>query len=76
LDLAAANFIQTEVELKKDKLWLSQIFNWYKDDFGGKKGLVKFLLQHLPEGSRRSMLIENGEKTRFLFSPYNWSLNI
>jgi hypothetical protein len=77
LALVASNFIHNEVAIKADKLLLSQIFNWYKKDFGGKQGLVDTLLHYLPEEDvRYSMLLEHGDKTGFTFSPYNWSLNI
>jgi hypothetical protein len=76
LSLAASNFIQNEVEIKEDKLLLSQIFNWYKGDFGGKQGLVDILIHYLPENDRSSMLWEIGKKTAFDFSPYDWLLNI
>jgi len=48
---------------------LSQIFNWYPEDFGkGKSGLIKFINQYRDEPLSSS--------TKISYYPYDWSLNI
>ncbi len=75
LDMAASNFIQHEVQIKGNQLWLSQIFNWYSRDFGKKNGLVRLLLKYLPHDERYTLLNEQGKHTKFKYLPYDWDLN-
>jgi hypothetical protein len=75
LDLATRNFVDQETALKVDTLWLSMIFKWYLTDFGKKSGLVRFLLDYLPDDERRAWLLAKGESARFKYLSYDWGLN-
>ncbi|MBS1251237.1 MAG: hypothetical protein MAG451_00268 [Anaerolineales bacterium] len=77
LDLAAANFVNAEVEIDSEagELRLSQIFQWYAGDFGGRAGVIEFLLRHLPESEEREWLASHGSNVRFSYRPYDWTLN-
>ncbi len=56
------------VRIKGKKVWLSQIFEWYKDDFiRGGKSLVEYVNQY------RTDKIDTDFKV--FHYPYNWSLN-
>jgi len=76
LDMAASNFIQSEVRLEDGRLWISQIFNWYLGDFNRKVGLINLLIKYLPDDKRRAWLIERAQKGRFKYLPYDWALNV
>jgi hypothetical protein len=54
---------------------LSKIFRWYEGDFGGKEGIIKFLIRHLPADHRREYITLNRSKLRLKYTPYDWRLN-
>ena len=78
LDTAARNFINsTEVLIlpEKKKVFLSQIFNWYKKDFGGKEKIFHFLLEHLDKDEKPAFLKENMDNIAIEYLFYDWNLN-
>lgn len=77
LDLATANFVNAEVEIdpERGELRLSQIFNWYAGDFGGRDGVLAFLLEHLPAGEDREWLASRRHDVTLNYQPYDWTLN-
>ncbi len=77
LDLAARNFIQGDLSLDKDRkiVSLSRIFNWYQVDFGGKGGIVDFLLNHIVDPGNQGWLEENRTAVQLNYHPYDWGLN-
>ncbi len=78
MDLAASGFINgPEVEIlpERNLLRLSPIFKWYSSDFGGRKGIVDFLVKYREDGKARDYLVEHGIKADFAWKEYDWSLN-
>ncbi len=77
LELATRNFIavDTIIDEQRNHVQLSQIFNWYMNDFGGPEAVVDFLLLYLPDDERRSWL-EQAQSVRLTYKPYDWGLNI
>ena len=78
LETAARNFINsTEVLIlpEKKKVFLSQIFNWYKKDFGGKEKIFHFLLEHLDKDEKPAFLKENMDNIAIEYLFYDWNLN-
>jgi hypothetical protein len=75
LDMAASNFIANDVAVDtgRNEVSLSQIFNWYKGDFGGYQGILDFLLRYLPDDERRQWLKQQ-PSVNLAFRPYDWSL--
>ena len=67
LEVAMENFLNSEVniEVKNGKTKVSEIFKWYKDDFGGESGISNYI------NSRRYASVPQ----EIEFMPYNWSLN-
>lgn len=56
------------VQVEDKSVYLSELFKWYKKDFGGTdEGLIEFLNKH-----RGTKLPENAE---ILYKKYDWSLN-
>jgi hypothetical protein len=77
LDLAARNFIQQDLLVDKDRktVSISSIFRWYQVDFGGKGGIIDFLLSHIVEPANQKWLEENRTTAWLNFHPYDWRLN-
>ena len=77
LELAARNFIQGDLVIDKDQkqISISNIFRWYQVDFGGKQGVIDFLLNHIIDLGDQQWLEENRTKVRLNFHPYDWGLN-
>ena len=77
LDLAARNFIRGDLLLDKDQktVSVSKIFRWYQVDFGGKQGIIDFLLNHIMEPEIQGWLEENRTTAKLNYHPYDWGLN-
>lgn len=74
LELAARAFVAADAELDGATLRLSAIFDWYRADFGGYAGVVRFVRQYLPDDERRRRLAALRE-VDLVFKPYDWGLN-
>jgi hypothetical protein len=78
LDMAAKNFVNSSEVIvlpEKNKIFLSQIFDWYDKDFGGNEGIRRFLLRYLDKDDKWTFIDKNwsGIKVEYLF--YDWDLN-
>ena len=83
LDMAAQAFINgggVRLERTRGEVWLSQIFQWYASDFGGrpfglgdKRPLLKFVARYWSEVLDREALLQGSLAVRF--QPYDWNLN-
>ncbi len=67
LDLATKNYLSNEVTFSKDSsiIFVPQTMNWFRKDFGGKKGM-----KHLLDKYK----IIHSEDVRIKFKKYDWSL--
>ncbi|MGJ8632949.1 MAG: DUF547 domain-containing protein [Luteolibacter sp.] len=77
LDEQARGFLNNTSKNRVDKasgtLYLSSIFDWFKEDFIKKSGSVeKFVAPYFPAAEKS--LIESG-KLKVKFSDYDWNLN-
>ncbi len=59
------------VQLTAKGLQLSSIFNWYASDFGGPKGVVRYIKAHSPP----SLQTRITPATKIIGDAYDWSLN-
>lgn len=77
LDLAAQTFVNQGgvAAAPDDRLHLSRIFQWYERDFGGREGVLEFVLRYLDEGPIRERLLKQEDPPRIRFQPYDWSVN-
>jgi hypothetical protein len=77
LDLAARAFVDADAEVDQasSTLRLSKIFDWYRADFDGYAGVLRFVLAHLPDDARRRWLVAQPE-VDLAFRAYDWSLNL
>ena len=74
LDKATKGFLATERGARRsgDTLEVSRIFKWYAKDFGGHAGVVRFLVDHLPE--QLSLWVQDSSPS-IKFMSYDWRLN-
>ena len=65
----ARNFINNNNfnKISADKIQVSQIFNWYHEDFGGKNNLINYLNQFSK--------VQISNKAAVDFLEYDWKLN-
>ncbi|UCF57099.1 MAG: DUF547 domain-containing protein [Deltaproteobacteria bacterium] len=78
LEIATRNFINSsEVVIlpEENKVLLSQMFNWYKRDFGGKKEIFEFLLRYLVQDEKSDFLERNMDSIIVEYLFYDWNLN-
>lgn len=90
LENAARDFVNDEgrnkIDVGKRAVEISQIFDWFGDDFRARFGVngfpgrsakqaavLNFLVQHLPEGDKKELLQSNKFSLRNL--TYDWTLN-
>ncbi|XP_007557200.1 uncharacterized protein LOC103141471 isoform X1 [Poecilia formosa] len=79
---AAEAFLENDdacmVDSGKNEVCLSQIFKWYKADFGGTdEKLLKWVLDHMGDSPKKTSLqdVLSAGKTKVSFLPYDWSSN-
>ncbi|KAK0153791.1 Glutaredoxin [Merluccius polli] len=82
LRTAAEAFLENDdgcaVDCRKQEVRLSQIFKWYKADFGGTdEKVLNWVLEHMSDSPKRSNLeiILSAGKTKLSYLPYDWSTN-
>lgn len=73
LKLAAKRFINQNkgVNFVGGRMILSKIFQWYEEDFGGKKGVQKELFEHARDNLKRKIESYQGR----ISYRYDWQLN-
>ncbi len=78
LELAAYKFVNSsEVVIlpEENKIIMSQVFDWYQRDFGGKKAVLKFIKERVDSDWKREFLTENIEQVKVEYLFYDWNLN-
>lgn len=67
LNLATQAFLFSEAnEIQySNTILISKLFNWYINDFGGKKGVIKFLKKY-------NVISNELENPKIIYSEYNW----
>jgi hypothetical protein len=78
LDEAATSFVNSsEVVIlpEEGKLLLSEIFRWYEEDFGGKPGVIDFIIDNLADDKTRDFLKQSAGTIQFEYIFYDWNLN-
>lgn len=65
---------KNRVDVENGVVWLSPIFDWYREDFPeGDEGLGRYLAGFHPPGPARELLV--AERFDVRFTEYDWSLN-
>ncbi len=78
LHMAAKDFVNSSevlVLLEKNTVFLSQIFDWYERDFGGKEGIRRFLLRYLDKDEKWSFVEKSWQEAKVEYLFYDWDLN-
>lgn len=78
LETATRNFINSsEVVIlpERNKILLSQIFNWYGKDFGKKKDIFEFILRYLDPDDKAGYLAQHMDDIEVEYLFYDWNLN-
>lgn len=76
LDQAAGAFINggaVRWDPERDTLWLSKIFDWYEQDFGGKQRILDLILKHCRNEYIHKLPALIDLKLRYM--PYDWDIN-
>jgi len=75
LDDAAGRFINDGKSnyLKEKTLYLSKVFDWYSEDFGGEDGALAFIRKYA-QGDL-ALRLATSEKPEIAYLDYDWSLN-
>ncbi len=79
LDLAARSFINgpdVRVDRARGRIALSQIFEWYAEDFGTTRAeVVRFVGRYLDDAGLAQYVRENADRLTVEYLRYDWSLN-
>lgn len=82
LRTAAEAFLENDdacvVDSGKNEVRLSQIFKWYKADFGGTdEKLLNWVLEHMGDSPKKTSLqdVVFSGKTKVSYLPYDWTSN-
>jgi hypothetical protein len=78
LEAAAHGFVESsEVVIlpEENKILLSQIFDWYRKDFGGRREALGFVLERLDDGPAARHLAAHLDDIRVEYLFYDWNLN-
>lgn len=77
LELATRGFLASEVSLAQDSatLHVSSIFNWFSGDFGGRQGVIGFVLEKHPDADFRERLSAVRERVALRYTRYDWGIN-
>jgi hypothetical protein len=79
LESAAVSFVNSSEVLvlpEEEKVLLSEIFRWYEGDFGGRDGVLDFIVDYLVDDDARLFVREHGSGLRLEYLHYDWNLNI
>lgn len=75
LDLATRSFVEDSVIVRPGIVYLSQLFRWYRADFGGSEGVRALLFDYLDDDRCCELRKRQGESLRLRYMPYDWGLN-
>jgi hypothetical protein len=78
LDLAARSFLNRNgavLDKGKNTLFLSQVFMWFKEDFGkNKKEIINLIVPYLGD-EKRAYINSHRQDLKIDYLPYDWNLN-
>lgn len=69
LDRSSKEYLQKYHKVTEDKLYVPVLMSWFRADFGGKRGVRKFVLKY--------QIVSNEEAKRTIdFLDYDWTLDL
>jgi hypothetical protein len=77
LDLATRSFLAADVQIlpERSTIFLSSLFKWFADDFGGREGIIDFIASHLQDEVKTAWLSKQREQVTIRYRRYDWRLN-
>jgi hypothetical protein len=78
LEQAAVNFVNSSEVIalpEEGRLIISMIFKWYKEDFGGKEGILGFLERYLVDDDKKEFIAKERGSIKMDYLYYDWNLN-
>jgi len=78
LNRAATSFVNSSEVIalpEEGKLLISKIFRWYEKDFGGRKGVLRFIQNYLTDKKANAFLQTKDGAVKIEYLDYDWNLN-
>jgi hypothetical protein len=77
LERAACDYLAAHVRLGADRasLVVPKLFDWYAADFGGKRGVLEFVLARMPGDDIAAAAERHGLGLRLRYADFDWALN-
>ena len=78
LEMASLNFVNSSEVIvipEETKINISQIFKWYKADFGGRSGVLNFIEKYIVDDDKKTFIKENRDLLAVEYLYYDWNLN-
>jgi len=77
LERATCNYLAAHVRLAADgaALVVPKLFDWYAADFGGKRGVLEFVLARMPGDDVAAAAERHGWRLRLRYAEFDWTLN-
>lgn len=77
LERATGDYLAAQVRLAADgrALVVPRVFDWYAADFGGKRGVLEFVLSRMRSDDIAAAAERHGLRLRLRYADFDWSLN-
>jgi hypothetical protein len=80
LDEASESFVNSSEVIvlpEEGKVLISDIFSWYSEDFGRRRGILDFIFDYLSDNKDRRFIRSNPnpETLQIEYLQYDWNLN-
>jgi hypothetical protein len=77
LERAACDYLAAHVRLAPDgaALVVPKLFDWYAADFGGRRGVLEFVLARMPGDDIEAAAERHGLQLRLRYAEFDWTLN-
>ena len=77
LDDQMKKFLQSrekgmKLDEKKNRVYLSSIFKWFKEDFESKGGVLKYISRYVSAEEKKAL---NDSTLKISYMDYNWNIN-
>ena len=77
LERATCDYLSAHVRPSADgaSLLVPKLFDWYAADFGGKRGVLEFVLSRMQGDDIAAAATRHGLRLRLRYAEYDWTLN-
>jgi hypothetical protein len=77
LDEASKSFVNSSEVIvlpEEGKVLISDIFRWYSEDFGRRRGILDFIFDYLTDEKDRRFIRSHSETLQIEYLQYDWNL--